>query len=172
VQSARARGFTLDAVPTRRKEKEWSRCEHSQVKSIGKEVMAAGFASPVIGNMLVTETLKGIKRTHGMAVTRKAPVLTEDLRSMLRETVPEGLLGARDRALLLIGFSGAFRRSELVALDVSDMRSTPEGLLLTIRRSKTDQEGEGRDVAIPHGQHYRHCPKDFLQLLLFPGAIF
>jgi site-specific recombinase XerD len=59
--------------------------------------------------------------------------------------------GLRDRALLLLGFAGAFRRSELVALDVDDLRETEGGLLVTIRRSKTDQEGQGRTIAIARG---------------------
>jgi integrase len=59
--------------------------------------------------------------------------------------------GLRDRALLLLGFAGAFRRSELVALDVADLQETEGGLLVTIRRSKTDQEGQGRTVAIVRG---------------------
>ena len=78
------------------------------------------------------ETLKGIKQ--------KAPILTEDRRMMLR-LVPNDMHGVRDRAILLIGFAGAFRRSELVALDFGDLSFQPEGLLLTLRRSKTDQEG-------------------------------
>jgi integrase len=58
----------------------------------------------------------------------------------------------RDCALLLLGFAGAFRRSELVALNVEDLEETPEGLLVIIRRGKTDQEGLGRKVAIPRGE--------------------
>jgi hypothetical protein len=58
----------------------------------------------------------------------------------------------RDRAVLLLAFAGAFRRSELVELDAADVEETPEGLLVTIRRSKTDQEGLGRKVAIPRGE--------------------
>jgi site-specific recombinase XerD len=58
----------------------------------------------------------------------------------------------RDRAVLLLGFAGAFRRSKRVALDVADIEDVPEGLLVTIRRSKTDQEGQGRKVAIPRGE--------------------
>ena len=64
---------------------------------------------------------------------------------------PEGLKGMRERALLLLGFAGAFRRSELVALDVADIAETETGLLVTIRRSKTDQDGEGATIAIPRG---------------------
>jgi integrase len=70
---------------------------------------------------------------------------------MLR-MLPDKLLGIRDRALLLVGFAGAFRRSELVALDVADIQFTAEGLLITLRRSKSDQEGEGRQIAIPPGK--------------------
>lgn len=125
--------------------------------AIAKAHKAAGFPSPVKDNHLIAETLKGIKAVHGSAQVQKAPVLTEDLRLMLRG-LPSKLLGVRDRALLLIGFAGAFRRSELVGLDVSDLSFTAEGLLITLRRSKTDQAGEGRQVAIPHGSHQETCP--------------
>ena len=64
---------------------------------------------------------------------------------------PDRLTGLRDRALLLLGFAGAFRRSELVALDVADIEETETGLLVMIRRSKTDQEGEGITIAIARG---------------------
>ena len=64
---------------------------------------------------------------------------------------PPGLKGLRDRALLLLGFAGAFRRSELVALDVADIAETETGLLVTIRRSKTDQDGKGVTIAIARG---------------------
>ncbi|MGI9073702.1 MAG: site-specific integrase [Bryobacteraceae bacterium] len=124
--------------------------------AIAKAHKSAGFASPIKDNQLVAETLKGIKRTHGTASKQKAPVLTEDLRMMLR-MLPSNLLGLRDRALLLMGFAGAFRRSELVALDVADLQFTAEGLLITLRRSKGDQEGAGRQVAIPHGTHAETC---------------
>jgi site-specific recombinase XerD len=68
----------------------------------------------------------------------------------------KSLLALRNRAILLLGFAGAFRRSELVALNVEDLEETPEGLLITIRRGKTDQEGLGRKVAIPRG--HVACP--------------
>jgi site-specific recombinase XerD len=66
-------------------------------------------------------------------------------------TAPDRLSGLRDSALLLLGFAGAFRRSELVALDVADIEETQTGLLVTIRRSKTDQEAMGRTIAITCG---------------------
>ena len=65
------------------------------------------------------------------------------------------LRGLRDRALLLLGFAGAFRRSELVALRVEDLAFVPDGLRVAIRRSKGDQEGAGQEIAIPHGTRLR-----------------
>lgn len=68
---------------------------------------------------------------------------------------PDTLVGLRDRALLLLGFGGALRRSELVALTVSDIEHTPEGLRIIIRKSKTDQEGQGQTIAVLNGPHLR-----------------
>jgi len=82
---------------------------------------------------------------------------------------PAGLKGLRDRALLLLGFAGAFRRSELVALDVADLAETESGLLVTIRRSKTDQEGEGVTIAIARGDVT--CPAHALREWLDAAGI-
>ena len=100
---------------------------------------------------------RGIKRTHGSAPNRKAPALTPDVLAMLA-ALPEGLQGTRDRALILTGFAGAFRRSELVALELRDVAFGPDGVTVTLRRSKTDQEGEGHKVGLPFGSHGRSCP--------------
>jgi integrase len=86
--------------------------------------------------------LSGIRRSVGTSVTRKAPVTAEAVRAMIGGAETD-LRSLRDRALLLLGFAGALRRSELVALDVADLEETAEGLLVHIRRSKTDQEGAG-----------------------------
>ncbi len=80
-------------------------------------------------------TLRGIRRALGAVPKRKAPVLAESARLMAL-SAPDGLKGLRDRALLLLGFSGAFRCSELVALDVAEIEETDEGMRITIRRSK------------------------------------
>ena len=69
----------------------------------------------------------------------------------------QGLRGLRDTALLLIGFASAMRRSELVSLDVEDVQFSEQGAIIRLRRSKTDQEGKGRDIAIPRIRG-RHCP--------------
>ena len=82
---------------------------------------------------------------------------------------PATLAGHRDRALLALGFAGAFRRSELVALEVADLTEVPDGLRVRIRRSKTDQEGEGAEIAIPRG--YRLRPVEAVQAWLAAAEI-
>ncbi len=77
-----------------------------------------------------------------------------------------GLIGARDRALILLGFAGAFRRSELVGLDVEDCAFGKDGLTVTLRRSKTDQDGAGRKIGIPYGSNPETCPVRTVQAWL------
>ena len=93
----------------------------------------------------------------GTAQAQKAPILTEHIRAMV-EASDIGLSGVRDRALILLGFAGAFRRSELVALNVEDCCFSRDGLTITLRRSKTDQDGAGRRVGIPYGANPETCP--------------
>jgi integrase len=105
----------------------------------------------------VRSVMGGIRRSQGTAPSQKAALLTEDLRGLLA-TLPDSLLGHRNRALLLLGFAGGFRRSELVALDVTDLTFASEGLVVVVRRSKTDQEGVGRKVGIAYGSQPQTCP--------------
>ena len=107
-------------------------------------------------------TLKGIRRTLGTATEQKAPTLTDDIRAMVDAT-DAGLIGARDRALILLGFAGAFRRSELVSLDIEDCTFGKDGLTVTLRRSKTDQDGAGRKIGIPYGSNPETCPVRTIQ---------
>src|SRR5579872_2067250 len=117
-----------------------------RLTSINKVHRAAGHPAPALmEHLTVGETLKGIRRLLGTAQTGKHPLFTSDLKAMV-EALPRGLIGLRDRALLLIGFAGGFRRSELVAIRVEDVAETREGLLIRIPRSKTDQEGAGREA--------------------------
>jgi integrase len=98
----------------------------------------------------VRATMGGIRRSVGTAPVKKNPATSERIAAMA--TLPGNrLVALRDRALLLLGFAGAFRRSELVALDVEDIEETKEGLRVTIRRGKTDQEGKGATIAIIRG---------------------
>jgi integrase len=140
-----------------------------RLASISQAHQAAGLGSPT-GDLVVRATMAGIRRTLGVAPQQKAPVLVDDLRTMV-DALPSGLLGVRDRALLTIGFAGAFRRSELVALDVDDIEDRAEGLVVTLRRSKTDQEGAGREVGIPYGALLDTCPVRALRAWLEASCI-
>jgi integrase len=111
---------------------------------------------------MVKNTMKGIRRTLGSAPVQKAPTLTEDIKAMV-EATDAGLIGVRDRALVLLGFAGAFRRSELVAMDLEDCTFGKDGLTIMLRRSKIDQEGIGRKVGIPYGSNPETCPVRNLQ---------
>jgi site-specific recombinase XerD len=102
----------------------------------------------------VRAAMKGARRKVGVAPTQKAAATAEILASLLMRT-SDTLTGKRDRALLALGFAGAFRRSELVALDIEDLREDLEGLRVMVRRSKVDQEGRGFEKAIPHGRFIR-----------------
>jgi len=103
----------------------------------------------------VKAVLRGIRRRIGTAVERKAPATARAIRDMLRRIPADTLAGKRDRALLLIGFSAALRRSELVALNVADIETVPEGIVIHIRRGKTDQEGQGAEIAVPKGSRLK-----------------
>ncbi len=120
---------------------------------------------------LVREVLAGIHRTLGTAQQGSAPLLTGDIRRIIAAT-PDNLLGLRDRALILVGFSGAFRRGELTSiLEVGDLAFTDSGLYIRLRRSKTDQEQQGRSVAVPLGEHPETCPVRALRCWLEAAII-
>jgi integrase len=134
-----------------------------RLASIAKGHQAAGFESPAsMKHAAVAEVWQGIRRVKGTAQRAKAPAMTEEIRAMVN-AAPDTLLGRRDRAILLVGFAGAFRRSELVALDREDVEFGRDGVVITLRRSKTDQEGHGRRVGIPYGSHAATCPVRALQ---------
>lgn len=123
--------------------------------AIARAHRLAGFPTPLNG--VANETMAGIRRTLGTAPHQVAPIGLKELKAMVG-ALPQSTKGIRDRALLLLGFAGALRRSELVALDVTDVTPTDNGLLIMLRRPKTDQEGEGRTVGIPYGSHLETCP--------------
>jgi integrase len=100
--------------------------------------------------------MKGIRRRLGLNQRQARPLLRDDLFAIL-DRMTERPKDIRDRALLLLGFATAMRRSELVALEVEDIERVERGLLVNVRRSKTDQDGRGRQIAVPFGRT-RHCP--------------
>jgi integrase len=124
---------------------------------------------PPTGAEAVRATMRGIRRTIGARPAQKATATAERVAAMVAEIPADTLRGLRDRALLLLGFAGAFRRSELVAPRVADLAETPDGLRVTIRRSKTDQEGAGQEIAIPRGVRLR--PVEALRAWLAAAGI-
>jgi site-specific recombinase XerD len=113
----------------------------------------------------VERTMRGIRRAKGIAPNGKSPILTPLLRQMV-VALPDDLPGLRDKALLLLGFAGAFRRSELVGLQIRDVQIGDTGLIVTLRRSKTDQEGASFIKGIPIGTSEATCPKCALETWL------
>lgn len=105
----------------------------------------------------VATVLRGVRRKHGIAPLGKLPI-TIDLLQALVVACDTTYRGTQERAVFLLGFAGAFRRSELVALRMDDLTFVPEGLIVRVRRSKSDQEGRGTDKGIPHGGHAATCP--------------
>ena len=126
-----------------------------RVASISIAHEARGFPNPCRAE-LVRATMRGIKRQLGTAQREAKPLLKEDLFRVL-DAIGDGVKDLRDRALLLVGFAGGFRRSELVGLDHSDIERVRQGVIVHLRRSKTDQEGAGRKIGVPYGRT-RHCP--------------
>lgn len=116
--------------------------------AIAKAHKLAGLASPTTVEP-VPATMKGIERTAGVATNPKAPATLDAVERLIATCPASTLEGIRNRALLLVGFAGAFRRSELVAIEVADLAWSPEGVVITVRRSKTDQRGQGMAKPIP-----------------------
>ncbi|PZP54862.1 MAG: integrase [Micavibrio aeruginosavorus] len=123
--------------------------------SIGKANNVAGFSNPA-QSILVKTTFKGIRRLHAKPQRQVQPILKEDIIMMLSK-LTDTTQGKRDAALIMLAFCGAFRRSELSQIRCDDVRFAAEGLVVRLQRSKTDQLGEGRDIAIPSGNG-RVCP--------------
>ncbi|MFP5230884.1 MAG: tyrosine-type recombinase/integrase [Acidobacteriota bacterium] len=133
----------------------------------------AGFESPASprSNFILREVLSGIRRTLGTAQQGADPLLAEAVKQ-IAAACPATLLGARDRALVLLGFSGAFRTNEVATiLRVEDLTFTPRQLYIRLRRSKTDQEQAGRTVVIGSGENEETCPVRALRAWLEAGGI-
>jgi site-specific recombinase XerD len=146
-----------------------------KASTIGRRLVAIGQAHKVAGHPLdlkhreIREVLAGIRRTIGTRREPKAALLTADIRRAVA-AMPDDIAGIRDRALLLLLFAGALRRSELVALEVADVQLSSRRATVTIRRSKTDQEGEGARIGIPRGRR-ETCPVRALENWLAAAAI-
>lgn len=145
-----------------------------KTSTIGRRVAAILYAHKLAGHESPTNseavkaTMRGIRRSIGTAPTRKAPATADKVRAMVAN-MPSGLIGMRDRALLLLGFAGAFRRSELVALNIADIQECEAGLRVFIGKSKTDQESRGVTIAIVPGAVA--CPVKAMKAWIEAAAI-
>lgn len=134
----------------------WRLAQGRKAATIARDVAAISCAHELAGcegfsrSRIVQDALRGMRRTIGTAPLRKAP-LTADLLQRMLDHQPDTVIGLRNRALLALGFAGALRRSELVALEMEDLVHQPGGALLTIRRSKTDPDGSGQTIGILNG---------------------
>lgn len=127
----------------------------------------AGYEPPTTGEK-AKAVHRGIRRKIGTRPDQKAPATAKRLKAMLRR-IPTDLAGLRDRAVLLIGFAAALRRSELVGLTMNDIERVPDGILVHVRRSKTDQVGAGHVIAVPRGT--KLCPVDALDAWLAAATV-
>ena len=145
-----------------------------KASTIARRVAGVSYAHLTAGHVppgqseIVKATVRGIRRTIGAAPNRKEPLTAELVRAMVK-SAPNNLTGLRDRAVLLLGFAGAMRRSELVGLNVNDLKDTKAGLRLYIRTSKTDQERLGQIVAIAPGKIV--CPVKALRAWMAAAKI-
>ena len=115
---------------------------------------------------LIIENLLGIKRTKGSNQKAKKPILINDLKlivDVINKLEIKNIRKTRDKALILVGFAGGFRRSELVAIEYEDVEFVREGVKIFVKRSKTDQSGEGMTKAIPSFRTTLYCPVLHLQ---------
>ena len=146
------------------------------MQTLRRRVAAIARASGVAGHPLDTkhpairETLRGIGRTHGSRGRRAAALTTAELKALSR-ACDDSLTGDRDRALLLVAFAGALRRSELVALDAEKLTWFDDGVKLLLEKSKTDKEGKGAEVVIVYGRNEATCPVRALRAWLDKAEI-
>ncbi|MEK4510131.1 site-specific integrase [Paenibacillus sp. FSL K6-2524] len=131
-----------------------------RMSAISQAHFVAGYCSPK--TLTVRMVIAGIRRAYGIKEIGKHPLHVDMLKSILN-MLPNNLKGSRDKAILLIGFSGAFRRSEVVAIDVEHLHFNDTGLLIEMRKSITNQKKAGETVVIPYGVCRNTCPVKAVQ---------
>jgi integrase len=131
--------------------------------TISKAHQVAGVPNPC-QSVAVRDTLRGLRRTLGTSRSEAPALVAPDLRATL-DALPDTLAGDRDRALLLVGWCGGLRRSEVAGLTWGDLATVAGGVVVTLTRSKTDQVGAGRQVALPRQGVPRWCPVAALDAL-------
>jgi site-specific recombinase XerD len=158
----------------------------AKISTLKRRLVSIGIIHRLKGHYLDTkhpsiiENLMGIKRRKGSIQKRKKPILIKDLKliiNVIDEQKIKDIKKLRDRSIILIGFSGGFRRNEIVSLDYEDLDFVEEGLKIQIRKSKTDQFGEGLVKALPYFDNSQYCPvisiKKWLELSkITSGSVF
>ena len=149
--------------------------KNAKMSTLKRRLVSIGVIHKLKGHYLDTkhpaiiENIMGIKRRKGSFQKAKKPILINSLKKIINaidHQKKEEIKKLRDRSIILIGFSGGFRRNEIVSLDYDDLDFVPEGLKLSIRRSKTDQFGEGFTKALPYFDSSQYCPVVSLKKLL------
>ena len=139
----------------------------AKMSTLRRRLVSIGMIHKLKGHYLDTkhpviiENLMGIKRTKGSIQRGKKPILINHLKAIINvinEEKIEEIKKIRDKAIILVGFGGGFRRTELVSIDYEDLEFVPEGVKITLRRSKTDQFGEGMTKGLPYFTNETYCP--------------
>ena len=149
--------------------------KNAKMSTLKRRLVSIGVIHKLKGHYLDTkhpaiiENIMGIKRRKGSIQKSKKPILINSLKKMINvidQQKKDEIKKLRDRSIILIGFSGGFRRNEIVSLDYDDLDFVPEGLKINLRRSKTDQFGEGFTKALPYFDSSQYCPVVSLKKLL------
>ena len=139
----------------------------AKMSTLKRRLVSIGVIHKLKGHYLDTkhpaiiENIMGIKRRKGSIQKAKKPILINSLKLIIDaidQQNKQEIKKFRDRSIILIGFSGGFRRNEIVSLDIDDLDFVPEGLKINIKRSKTDQFGEGFTKALPYFDSSQYCP--------------
>ena len=141
--------------------------KNSKVSTLKRRLVSISMVHKLKGHYLdtkhpiIVENLMGIRRVKGSMQKGKKPLLINHLKSIINvinKQKFEDIKKFRDKTLILVGFGGGFRRTELISIDYEDLEFVPEGLKITIRRSKTDQFGEGMIKGLPYFINETYCP--------------
>ena len=160
--------------------------KEAKMSTLKRRLVSIGVIHKLKGHYLDTkhpsiiENIMGIKRRKGSVQKAKKPLLINTLKELINvidQQDKEEVKKLRDRSIILIGFSGGFRRNEIVSLDYDDLDFVPEGLKINLRKSKTDQFGEGFTKALPYFNNSQYCPvvslKKWIEISkITSGAVF
>ena len=128
-----------------------------RVAAISEAHNRNGFQTPT-QEWIVKNTMKRLWREHGSPARGKDPILVDDIKKIVAHCDTSTVSGIRDKAILLLGFASSLRRSDIVNIDIEDVSRAKEGLVIQVRKGKTDQMRKGRKIGIPYGKYAESCP--------------